>query len=254
VSASLRSSAFVSLVLAIAVAGIVLALVDGTASEPVSAGGIVPVVVEAAAPGGNVTCDQLGLPFTSGRIDVVAGALAEPPPDGVVLVLDPDGVAFAWTATFPLTAVIAKGSDAANVYAYDPAATSDAGLAAPPNAAGGPAELSSVTVCWTTLAEPSAWCSPGFWRQPQYAGAWEATGVDPDDRYSAWFGVEPPRTPLARSLGAPAGPTLIQVLRAPQWYGVMTTEAVADLLSSLHPAVPFRGIREADSCPLGREG
>jgi hypothetical protein len=50
--------------------------------------------------------------------------------------------------------------------------------------------------------------------------------------------------------GAPADPTLGDVVHNPQWYGGSAFNDVGDLLSEAHPDVNFNGERVEDSCPL----
>lgn len=59
-----------------------------------------------------------------------------------------DGIHFDWTSNVPISAVISKGGDGANVYYYDPPETSDDGLHSPVNASGGPAAISHIDVCY----------------------------------------------------------------------------------------------------------
>jgi hypothetical protein len=64
------------------------------------------------------------------------------------LAVRPDGTFFDWTATGGVDFVIAKGGNAANVYVYDPEATSGTGLVSPVNASGGNAALSHASFCF----------------------------------------------------------------------------------------------------------
>jgi hypothetical protein len=121
-------------------------------SEPVSGGGIEPVLVVGENPGGNVTCEEAGayfetsFEFSSERVNYQGGAFDQPWPTG--LSVTTDGTFVSFTSTFGIGAVIVKGAAAANVYHYDPQVTSDSNLAAPINASGGPAGLSNLTFCW----------------------------------------------------------------------------------------------------------
>jgi hypothetical protein len=135
-----------TLILAIAMLVIsVTAVIANTPSAPTSVGGVVPYIVDDPGPGGNVSCSLLGYEFSSGKVDY-------PFDDGEfypgIDVTVTSGTYVAWTSTFPIGAVVVKGSNDANVYEYDPASLGDSGLAAPLNASGGPAGLSNLTFCW----------------------------------------------------------------------------------------------------------
>jgi hypothetical protein len=242
------STAFVLTVLAIAVAGVVLAF---TAPSPLrtSMAGAAPAAVDAATDG-DPSCGGLGLPFASDVLEVAAGRVVGTPPPGVALTVDPGGRTVAWAAAFPLHAVLVGAGGRVHVYAYEPPLTRDAGLSAPRDGGGLPVRIDRVLVCWTADGVEVAWCPPGFWASPASEAAWRAAGVAPDERFSARFGVEPPRSAVARDLGAPLSPTLRQVLVARQWYGADAADLVADLLSDRHPGVTFAGARLADACPL----
>jgi len=242
------STAFVLTALAIAVAGVVLAFTAPTGLRT-SAAGAAPIRVDAAATG-DVSCGGLGLPFTSEVLEVADGRLRGTPPPGVALTVDPGGRTVAWAAAFPVHAVVVGAAGRLHVYAYDPPLTRDAGLSAPRDGGGMPVRVDRLLVCWTADGVAVDWCPPTFWAAPTSAPAWRAAGVDPGERFSARFGVEPERSAAARELGAPLSPTLRQVLVAPQWYGPAAADLVADLLSDRHPDVAFAGARPADACPL----
>ena len=106
------STAFVLTVLAIAVAGVVLAF---TAPSPLrtSMAGAAPAAVDAATDG-DPSCGGLGLPFASDVLEVAAGRVVGTPPPGVALTVDPGGRTVAWAAAFPLHAVLVE---------YDPPTT-----------------------------------------------------------------------------------------------------------------------------------
>jgi hypothetical protein len=114
-----------------------------------SAAGIVPIVID-EGPGGNATCSQIPLVdglLSSARHDWQGGRFSPALPSWIDVVVT-GGTSVAWTSTLPLTAVIVKGSSAANVYLYDPMLLADSGLVPPVNASGSPAELSNLTFCW----------------------------------------------------------------------------------------------------------
>lgn len=128
-----------------------------TDSEPVSDGGITPFIIDPSGPGGNVTCEALGYEFSSARVNYENGEFDADFPSGIDV--ETDGTFVAWTSTFPIGAVIVKGSDDANVYEYgptplddcEPSEFCDSGLASPINASGSPAGLSNLTFCWDAL-------------------------------------------------------------------------------------------------------
>lgn len=76
--------------------------------------------------------------------------------DGVHLAFNTAGKTFTdGTNLYPLKigAVIMKGGNDANVYAYEPQVQNDSGLASPATPAGGPAGLSNLTFCWNPVQE-----------------------------------------------------------------------------------------------------
>ena len=225
----------------------VTAAFANTPSAPTSANGVTPYIVETPGPGGNVTCEQLGYELSSARVNYEDGTFDTDFPAGISVTTD--GRYVAWSSTFGIGAVIVKGSNAANIYEYAPQAYGDSGLASPINASGNPAGLSNLTFCWNPEEVAQQWCSPGYWRQTHHLDSWEATGISPDELYSAYFGL-PTRSSQGVRNNAPTNPTLWQVLQAPQWYGGEAFNNVGDLLSAAHPDVNFLGDRVADSCPL----
>ena len=242
-----RSTTFVLAVLAIAVAGVVLAF-TAPAGLRTSMAGAAPTAVDAST--GDPGCGALGLPFTSGVLEVADGRVLGTPPAGVALSVDPGGRTVAWAAAFPLHAILVGAGGRVHVYAYDPPLTRDAGLSAPRDGGGLPARVDRLLVCWTADGVEVAWCPPEHWASPASTPAWRTAGVDPGERFSERLGFEPTRSEVARELGAPLSPTLRQVLVAPQWYGTDTADLVADLLSDMHPDVAFTGARPTGSCPL----
>jgi hypothetical protein len=97
-----------------------------------------------------------------------------------------------------------------------------------------------------------AWCSPGYWRN--------TLNFDPN----GWttIGVTPPG-PLYNDviddpdLGAPGtGPTLLDVLNAPQTYGGAAFNAVGAYLTNLIPGYVFDPslVGTEDSCPIDAHG
>jgi hypothetical protein len=139
--------------------------------------------------------------------------------------------------------VLVKAAIGYNVYYYDPQVKADSGLLAYEGKV-----VSHVTFCWNLdYTPPGEWCSPGYWRQPQHLGSWEATGYKTTDLFYVTLGYYPK---LGTSAGATTNPTLLQVLETPQYYGGDAFNAVGDLLSAAHPEVNFLGMRVEDSCPL----
>jgi hypothetical protein len=137
--------------------------VTGTASTPISAGGVTPYIIDGANNGGNRTCEEVatatGLSFasSSGKLDYEGGRFENA--DGTVgswptgFTITTDGTYVTWSysrANYRLVnaAFIVKGSDDANVYAYEGVA-GDSGLASPLNGGGNTAGLSNLTICFT---------------------------------------------------------------------------------------------------------
>lgn len=126
---------------------------SAVASAPISSmAEAVPVIIDGANRGGNRTCEEVGVhfgttfEFSSARVnyedDMFEGAF----PAG--LSVSTDGTFVSFTSTFPIGAVIVKGSNAANVYYYPEGIFADTGLSSPDNASGSPAGLSNITFCW----------------------------------------------------------------------------------------------------------
>jgi hypothetical protein len=244
----------------VAALGLLTALVApagaATTSAPTSTGGIVPYILDEPGPGGNVTCEALGYEYTTARVnyngDFDASFVFDNPAASTVSVTVTNGTYVAFVSTVPLGAVIVKGGNDANIYEYDGTVTADSGLASPPvGAQQNPAGLSNLTFCTDDPGEEDEgeWCSPGYWRQAHHLESWAATGISPDELYSAHFGAVT-LGKKAQKDGAPLNPTLWEVLQSPQWYGGGAFNNVGDLLSGAHPDVNFLGERVEDSCPL----
>lgn len=148
----------------------------GTASTPISNGGITPYIIPGANPGGNRTCSEVGSAYfgnaiyyscRSGRIDagnIAAGAFNDVSGntdcarnDIGVTVTEDKFVSFTATPD-GIGAAIVKGSDDANTYVYDPQSTSDSGLASPVNSSGNFANLSNLTFCWNPVDQGGEEC------------------------------------------------------------------------------------------------
>jgi hypothetical protein len=164
------------LVITLLLVGVMTVLAQ-TPSSPTSGGGIVPYIVDNPGPGGNVTCEQLGYEFSSGRIDYKDKDAppgmpwkdeddnyhASFPYPGITVAVT-DDTYVDWASSFAIGAVIVKGSAAANIYEYDPQAYSDFGLASPPvGAQQKPAELSNLTFCWHPEEEECDWFGETAW-------------------------------------------------------------------------------------------
>jgi hypothetical protein len=237
-----------SVILALALA--LILVVPVLAAYPVSTQGVVPVFFD-TGPGGNVTCEEVGdYEYASDRYDDGAQY------GGTFMTINwttTDNTYVSWSGEHGGMAVIVKGGNAAHVYVYglDPYFNWDAELASPPvgqnqNVPG----LSNITFCYNPPAEDEGqWCSPGYWRQSHHLDSWAATGISPDELYSAYF-APVSLSKKALSEGANANPTLWEVLQSPQWYGGEAFNNVGDLLSEAHPDVDFNGERIGDSCPL----
>jgi hypothetical protein len=153
---------------------------------------------------------------------------------------------FDWASTQPVGAVLVFAGGVFRAYMYDPAEKSDTGLVASQGKG-----ISHITFCGFIEKENKGeWCSPGYWRQPQHIDSWTATGISPDDKYSAYFGAAPSRNKQGVTNNAPTDPTLLEVLQFPQYYGGEAFNKVGDLLSEEHPDVDYKGQRVEDSCPL----
>jgi uncharacterized repeat protein (TIGR01451 family) len=142
---------------------------EGPPPPPTQSGdGVVPVLVPFDSPSqGNPTCSDLGYTYgfkvDSGALGLLDGN-TEIPLDGSAqdtILENPtppisgqsitgtltDGKYLDWTSTFPVSAVIMKASNAANVFEYDPADTGDTHLFGPLNGHV-PHDLSHVTFCF----------------------------------------------------------------------------------------------------------
>jgi hypothetical protein len=133
----------------------------GVASTPVSAQRLVtPYIIPGDNEGGNRTCADVGAAFFEdaeyyqfespeggeGGNNYTGGSFEQLWPAG--LTVNTDGKYVSFSSSFPIGAVIVKGSNDANVYVYEPQVSSDTGLASPPNASGNFAGLSNLRFCW----------------------------------------------------------------------------------------------------------
>ena len=84
-----------------------------------------------------------------------------------------NGYSFDWTSEWPVSCVIVKGSNAANVYCYDTPVYGDTDMLAPVNASGNNAAVSHATFCYneadmcyeeeTAWAEGARYVKKGNW-------------------------------------------------------------------------------------------
>jgi hypothetical protein len=140
----------------------VMLLKTASVSTPVSDGGITPYIMDEPGPGGNVTCEMIGLgEFTTGKFnyDVDTGeweddetgeVFAEFPYEGIEVIYDPETKTLSFSVNIPgvcVAAAIVKGSNDANIYEYSDPVKSDSGLGAPLTGGGQPADLSNLTFC-----------------------------------------------------------------------------------------------------------
>jgi len=133
------------------------------ATMPPSDAGIVPVVLEGANNGGNITCDEVAAAFRlfpgyfycGEKVDFNDGTFAGDFPDGLTVDVT-DGTYVSFDMEAPLViggveyivgAVIVKGGNSANVYFYPGGSMADKGLSSPVNRSGKPAGLSNLSFC-----------------------------------------------------------------------------------------------------------
>ena len=145
---SSRSALLLLLPLLLTLAG---PFATGSAAVPVtSEAGVTPEVWSGHGGGGNVTCADIAPPsdlLSSPRMNWNGRGFSPSAPTGIEVIVV-DSTTVSWSAEWPITAVIVKGSSAAHVYRYAPARGADAGLVPPVNPSGKPAELSNLTFCW----------------------------------------------------------------------------------------------------------
>jgi hypothetical protein len=126
-----------------------------------SAASVVPVQMD-----GNPHCIDLKLGENTSKDD----GKVDPPvsgENGYATFQFHSGTSVDWQAKsgYAMVAVIVKGgNEDANVYYYDPAATSDSGLQTPTGQ-----DISHVQFCYIEVEEEEElyWCSPGFWKTRQ---------------------------------------------------------------------------------------
>jgi hypothetical protein len=139
---------------------------------PPSGNGVQPAFVA-----GNPDCEDIGLgygfkvdggpngtfSFTSSDGTLTGGALEDP--NSSVTISNSDGSYFDWASTLGLDAVIVKGGPNANVYYYDPEATSDTNLHSPINPSNNtPFGLSHIEFCYDYELDVDKSADPTFTR------------------------------------------------------------------------------------------
>lgn len=176
--AKLSLTLLLAIVLALGI-GVNAASADG---EPVSESGIEPVFVP-----GNPSCTSLGYDF---------GFKVDPPESGtydidgvntVTVMVDNEGVYFAWSSTLGMDAVIAKGGPNSNAYVYDPPEESfgDGGLAAPINPnTGEPFGLSHIEFCFDYELTASKTANTTYTR----TYTWDISKTVDDDSHTGFTG------------------------------------------------------------------
>jgi hypothetical protein len=137
--------------------------------ENVSASTATPTLVE-----GNPTCAVLGYAHGFKPFEGDVGGKEEDPsgtfllPDGTNSITVTENSAqnglSSWSSTLPIDAVIVKGSNAANVYEYNPESIGDTNLVTPINPSGGYAGLSHVNFCYDYEVAVSKTAEPYFTR------------------------------------------------------------------------------------------
>lgn len=84
--------------------------------------------------------------------------------DNTITITTGDNKYFDWSALYPIGAVIVKGGNAANIFAYDPQAESDTGLYAPPTGKKRNIPMvSHTTFCWNPEEEEWCWEDETAW-------------------------------------------------------------------------------------------
>jgi uncharacterized repeat protein (TIGR01451 family) len=126
----------------LALTGGVLALLYLVLVAPAGAASVTPTEYTF-----NKTCEDFGY-TTITKFDPPASGTQ----DGVTLTVNPDG-SIDWSSTVAVDAVMVKGANGGNLYAYPTDTFSDTNLITPDNASGGPAGLSHVNFCTDNTVE-----------------------------------------------------------------------------------------------------
>lgn len=125
----------------------------------------------------NPSCADLGYQFEI-KIDNVSGPISGLYTSGNgyldVWASSPDGIIFGFNSNTGIDAVIMKGGDGANVYAYSPETNEDSNLVAPNNASGSPAAISHISICYDY--ELKIWKTASTKKNVDYQWGIEKTG------------------------------------------------------------------------------
>ncbi|SMD43508.1 hypothetical protein SAMN00777080_2101 [Aquiflexum balticum DSM 16537] len=139
----------------------------GTASEPVSDGGITPYIITGTSGGGNRTCDEVATAYGIGSFENSFEQINTPFTNNTatfgLLTATTDGTFVSWSIEVPegycvkYVAAVVKGGNDANVYFYEGDVSGDSGLASPgAGGSGGAASLSNLRFCYTLEEKPDA--------------------------------------------------------------------------------------------------
>jgi hypothetical protein len=189
------------LVLTLVFSGVALAAVPitGTASVPVSAGGVTPYIIPGFAnnQSGFRTCEEVGQAFfgdpnyyqyssysnwDDGWDNLPTGVTANrygAPPSNVN-----------WSSTFSIGAVLIRGGNDTNVYVYTPQSSGDTALGTPPQGAGGTRPAANqLGLCWNAEAV-CEWTGETAWSAgPRYVVPGNWATYTPYDAANAPFSV-----------------------------------------------------------------
>jgi hypothetical protein len=147
-------------------AGPALAVAFVVGGNSVLAASVTPTVVA-----GNPTCQDLGyaFDFKIEAADIQSGTPVVVFGSNTVTVTTTDGIHFDWSSTFGIDAVLAKGGNGANVYAYNPESLGDTNLQPPDNSSGGPAAISHINFCYDKEVTVSKTATTSFDRTYQWS-------------------------------------------------------------------------------------
>lgn len=144
---------------------------------------------------------------------------------------------FDWSANIGVDAVIVYDGLAANVYVYDPEATSDTALMSPIHPGDyEPYYIEEILFCYDVEATGEG-CTPGYWKQEQHLDSWVAAGYSPAQTLESVFdvpdsyGLDNYTLLEALSFGGGSGTTAAA--------RILLRAGVAALLNSAHPDVDY---------------
>ena len=212
-----------------------------TPSAPISDNGVTPYIIPGANPGGNRNCAEVGSAFYGnatyyqcwsakrnypGEFNLGFDDISGNPGCAQTIQVAVDNGTYVGFSALPhgVGAAIIKGSNNANIYVYNPQATSDSGLASPLNPNGSPAGLSNIGgFCWNPSNQPgpglcyedeTAWSSGARYRP---RGNWATyTAYGEDLLVTLWAGQHHDAGDVLFS--APDGNTItITILPNPGW-------------------------------------